>query len=86
MVTEFKGRDSGEPVKLLDAAYWIKGCSSLGPLRYTAMPRVGKAEGDSLCLLDIKEAATAAAPRSTEMSMPRDNAVRVVEGAKSDFT
>lgn len=28
MVTRLQGRDAGDPLKVIDAAYWIKGCSS----------------------------------------------------------
>jgi uncharacterized protein (DUF2252 family) len=82
LVTSLQNRDSEAAVKLVDTAYWIKGCSSLGRLRYAAMLRVGK-KNPSHCLLDIKEAVTAAAPRSQALSTPRDNAIRVVEGAKA---
>lgn len=34
------------------------------------------------CLVDIKEAVTAAAPRHAGFRMPRNNASRVVEGAR----
>ncbi|HEX4112529.1 MAG TPA: DUF2252 family protein [Stellaceae bacterium] len=83
LITGLLSRDSGNPVEMIDAAYWMKGCSSLGRLRYAVMLRVGEGKGSSLCLVDVKEAVTAAAPRSTEVSMPRDNAVRVVTGAKA---
>lgn len=82
MMTGLQSRDDADPVTLVDAAYWIKGCSSLGRLRYAAMLRVGDGDGSSLCLVDIKEAVTAAAPRAAA-AMPRDNAVRVVTGAKA---
>jgi uncharacterized protein (DUF2252 family) len=36
----------------------------------------------SVCLLDIKEAATAAAPRTADVNIPRNNGDRIVEGAK----
>lgn len=39
------------------------------------------ADGGDPCLIDIKEAAQAAAPRYSGVRMPRDNAERVVEGA-----
>ncbi len=42
---------------------------------------VGKAERH--CLMDVKEAVTAAAPRSKPATMPRDNAQRVVAGARA---
>ncbi len=73
---------SGEgPIELLDAAYWVKGCSSLGRQRYAAIVRLGKRARPSL--LDIKEATKAAAPRDTTANMPRDNAARVVTGAQA---
>ena len=68
---------------MVDAAYWIKGCSSLGRLRYAAMLRVGEGKGSALCLVDLKEGVAAAAPRAEGVAMPRDNAVRVVTGAKA---
>ena len=83
MITGLQSRQDDDAVSLVDAAYWMKGCSSLGRLRYAAMVRVGKGEGTSYCLLDIKEAVTAAAPRAPDAQMPRDNAVRVVTGAKA---
>ncbi len=83
MVTTLQERDDDAPVELVDAAYWIKGCSSLGRLRYAAMLRVGKLRTGSLCLLDIKEATKSAAPRAAEAAMPKDNAMRVVNGAKA---
>jgi uncharacterized protein (DUF2252 family) len=82
LITSLQERDSKSPVELVDSAYWIKGCSSLGRLRYAAMLRVGRKK-PAHCLLDIKEAVTAAAPRSATLATPRDNAVRVVEGAKA---
>jgi uncharacterized protein (DUF2252 family) len=68
---------------MVDAAYWIKGCSSLGRLRYAVMLRVGEGKGSALCLVDLKEGVTAAAPRAEGVAMPRDNSVRVVTGAKA---
>jgi uncharacterized protein (DUF2252 family) len=85
MLTLFKGRPGKAEIELVDAAYWMKGCSSLGRLRYAALLRVG-ADGDGpgeLCLVDLKEAAAAAAPRDPEATMPRDNARRVVAGARA---
>jgi uncharacterized protein (DUF2252 family) len=77
--------DDGE-VELLDAAYWVKGCSSLGLLRYAALLDVDRraTRGRDMCLIDAKEATTAIAPRAATAAaaMPRDNALRVVEGAR----
>jgi uncharacterized protein (DUF2252 family) len=85
LVTSLKGRKRSDKVRLLDAAYWIKGCSSLGRLRYAVLVGVGKKHSgeNGLCLLDFKEATAAAAPRNKGATMPQDNAVRVVTGANA---
>ena len=83
LLTGLKSRDSDDPIKLIDAAYWMKGCSSLGRLRFAAMLRIGEGRGSSFCLVDLKEGVTPAAPRAPESQMPRDNAMRVVTGAKA---
>jgi uncharacterized protein (DUF2252 family) len=77
------GREDDAKVELVDAAYWMKGCSSLGRLRFAAMLRVGEGKSATFNLVDIKEATSAAAPRTEKRPMPRDNAVRVVTGAKA---
>ena len=84
LATMLRSRDDDAPVKLLDAAYWMKGCSSLGRLRYAVILRIGskKAKGSPYCIMDIKEAAQAAAPRAARVKMPADQAERVVEGAR----
>jgi uncharacterized protein (DUF2252 family) len=85
LVTGLRGRDDTSDIELLDVAYWVKGCSSLGRLRYAVLVGVeheDRKSGD-ICFLDIKEATTAAAPRAAKAQMPRDNAQRVVEGARN---
>jgi uncharacterized protein (DUF2252 family) len=79
LVTQLVHREDDATVELVDAKYWVKGCSSLGRLRYALLMRVSG--GKELCLVDIKEALRAAAPRSASADMPRDNALRVKEGA-----
>lgn len=70
-------------VKVLDAAYWKKGCSSLGLLRYAVLLKFdGDEADDSMYLVDIKEAVKTIAPRYDGIKLPRDNAMRVVEGAR----
>ena len=39
LVTSLQSRDDDAPVEVVDAAYWMKGCSSLGRLRYAVMLR-----------------------------------------------
>jgi len=84
LVTCLEDRDESDEVEVLDSAYWMKGCSSLGRMRFAVLLRVGKKKRgkEDLCLFDIKEAAQAAAPRAVHADMPRDNAKRIVEGAR----
>jgi uncharacterized protein (DUF2252 family) len=79
----FRRLDGGEVrrIELLDAAYWMKGCSSLGLLRYALLVAVGGKNKQEYRLLDIKEAAKAAAPRSKAAKIPANNADRVIAGA-----
>jgi uncharacterized protein (DUF2252 family) len=51
-------------------------------LRYAALLGVGDKDDQEYCLIDIKEAVGAAAPRTPRAKMPRDNGRRVVEGAR----
>jgi uncharacterized protein (DUF2252 family) len=82
LATMAKSRDNDARVELVDAAYWMKGCSSLGLLRYAALLEVQDEGDDSsdLCLMDVKEAVESAAPTSSS-DMPSDQAERIVEGA-----
>jgi uncharacterized protein (DUF2252 family) len=84
LVTSLKSRADDAEIEVLDAAYWMKGCSSLGRLRFAVLLGLGtgKKRDDEFCLIDIKEAAPAAAPSASRAVMPRDHARRVVEGAK----
>jgi uncharacterized protein (DUF2252 family) len=85
LVTSLKSRADDAAIEVLDAAYWMKGCSSLGRARYAVLLDVGKnqeTKKDEYCLIDIKEATAAAAPRAPAAEMPRDNGKRVVEGAR----
>jgi uncharacterized protein (DUF2252 family) len=84
LATSLRSRDDDAVVEVRDAAYWMKGCSSLGRLRFAVLVEVdGKQpRNDRLCLIDIKEAVQAAAPRHGEVKTPRDNAGRVVKGAR----
>jgi uncharacterized protein (DUF2252 family) len=83
LATSLRYRDDDADVELVDAAYWVKGCSSLGRLRIAALMSVGRGGSDEdLCLMDIKEATLAVAPRYRGATLPRDNGERVVEGAR----
>lgn len=79
--TSLRSREDDAAVEVLDAAYWMKGCSSLGLLRFAVLLGIGKGKKRDVALMDIKEAIKAAAPRYAGEKMPKDNAERVVEGA-----
>jgi len=83
LVTSLQSRPDEATIEVLDAAYWMKGCSSLGRLRFAVLLRLAsKKRDDEFCLIDIKEATRAAAPRERRAVMPKDPAQRVVEGAR----
>ena len=81
LITSLKHRDDDAKIRVLDAAYWMKGCSSLGRLRYAVLLGVGPKKDKEYCLVDIKEAVRAAAPAAKNADTPKDFAQRVVTGA-----
>jgi uncharacterized protein (DUF2252 family) len=83
LATSLRSRDDDAKVELVDAAYWMKGCSSLGLLRYAVLLGIGSGKKYEVALMDVKEAVSAAAPRYAGRKMPEDEAERVVEGASS---
>ena len=86
LIMRLHSRKGEATLEVLDAAYWVKGCSSLGRLRYAVLMRV-KSQGakSEICLIDIKEAVHAAAPRAAHAPgiMPANSAERVVMGARA---
>jgi uncharacterized protein (DUF2252 family) len=75
-------REENARLEIVDAAYWKKGCSSLGRLRYAVLLRIGSKDDDCKhCLMDLKEAAEALSPEGSR-DIPRDPARRVIEGAR----
>jgi len=86
LITRLHSRKNEAELEVADAAYWVKGCSSLGRLRYAALLRVkGSGKKSEIALIDIKEAAHAAAPRAAHAPgiMPANSAERVVMGARA---
>ena len=61
----------------------MKGCSSLGKLRYAAFVHLSGERKDKLSLVDIKEAASAVAPVAVGVDIASDHAQRVVSGARA---
>lgn len=70
LATLLRTRDDDAAVKVMDAAFWLKGCSSLGRLRFAVLLRVGKRKKPDYCLMDLKEAAKAAALHAARVRMP----------------
>jgi uncharacterized protein (DUF2252 family) len=79
-VIGLRGREVGTPLKVVDAAYWMKGCSSLGRARFAVLLAVGSKRHRQHCLIDLKEATAAAAPRAENFE--GSHADRVVTGAR----
>ena len=84
MVLSLKGKEKAREIRLIDAANWMKGCSSLGLLRYAAIVGLRGGKGHwSYALVDLKEATDPVAPIARGAAMPRDNAERVVAAARA---
>ncbi|MCW0371766.1 MULTISPECIES: DUF2252 family protein [Xanthomonas] len=84
MVLSLKGKPKDREVRLVDAAYWMKGCSSLGLLRYAAIVALKTGKGHwSYALVDLKEAIAPIAPAAPGARMPADNAARVTAAARA---
>lgn len=81
LIQRIRGREDVKDIRLVDAAYWMKGCSSLGRLRYAVLVGIGGKKSGEYRLLDVKEATVAIAPYSKKASMPSNNGERVVAGA-----
>ncbi len=84
MILSLDHKDKDRSVRLIDAAYWMKGCSSLGLLRYAAIIGLKNAKGRSdYALIDLKEAVAPIAPAAAGAEMPVDNAERVAAAARA---
>jgi uncharacterized protein (DUF2252 family) len=85
LVTMLRSRDDDAKIDVVDCAYWMKGCSSLGKLRYAAllMIRSTSEKRAAFCLVDLKEALKDAAPTASDERTPEDPAERVVTGARA---
>ncbi|RYF23545.1 MAG: DUF2252 domain-containing protein [Oxalobacteraceae bacterium] len=84
LVLSLDEKDRERTVRLVDAAYWMKGCSSLGLLRFAALVGLKNAKGRSdFALIDLKEATAPIAPAAKGAKMPTDQAARVVQAARA---
>lgn len=83
LVTILDSRDDDAEIRVRDAAYWVKGCSSLGLWRCAALVEVlGRGRRrNGYSLLDIKEAVAPLAPPVHAELVPTHQGERVVHGA-----
>jgi uncharacterized protein (DUF2252 family) len=84
LATMVRSRSDKANVEVVDSAYWMKGCSSLGLLRFAVLVEVKDKRGktDDLCLFDLKEGVDSVAPWAEGSQIPDNNAQRIVKGAR----
>lgn len=84
LILSLDHKDKARSVKLIDAAYWMKGCSSLGLWRFAAIVGLKNAKQRSdYALVDLKEAVAPIAPAARGARMPADHGERVVAAARA---
>ncbi len=84
LVLSLHGRAEDSRLEVVDAAYWRKGCSSLGKVRFAALLRLEEANRKTIhALIDLKEAVEPAAPSAPGAVMPTHPGERVVAGARA---
>jgi len=83
LTLSLRSKKEEAPLRVMDAAYWQKGCSSLGRLRIAVLVAIDKGKSERHCLMDVKEAIKPAAPHCDDAEMPDDDGDRVVTGARN---
>ena len=81
LATRLHSHNGRRGVKLVDAAYWVKGFP-LSAVWVCGILLLVDGNEEDYCLVDLKEAVKASAPHATRAKMPSDQAERVVEGAR----
>ncbi len=87
LVAQLASRQDDTIIKFVDAAFWVKGCSSLGLWRAAVLVQIKDASKKhkrrrrSLALIDIKQAIDPIAPWSIEPTAKLPNGERVHRGA-----
>ncbi len=82
ILTLDRGGADSQPV-MADAAYWMKGCSSLGLWRFAAIVTLKGEKERGYALIDLKEAVAPVAPVAAGAVMPDDPAERVLAAARA---
>ena len=85
LVSALTHRNVDDPITIEDAAYWVKGCSSLGLKRFAVLMSVGKRKFDKqgACLLDFKQAVRVGCARRGGCRDACRTGGRVIEGARA---
>ncbi len=83
LIVGLDGRSGTRKVGLVDAAYWMKGCSSLGLLRIAAIASLREGKRVDHALIDVKQAIAPLAPAAKGAVMPEEPAERVVAAARA---
>ncbi|CAN5847849.1 DUF2252 domain-containing protein [soil metagenome] len=87
LVLMLEHRPDDATVTFMDAAFWVKGCSSLGLWRAAVLVRIEDGEKKKRqatpCLLDIKQAVEASAPWAKGQQQDLDPGERVLLGARA---
>jgi uncharacterized protein (DUF2252 family) len=88
LVTRLASRGDDAAIKFVDAAFWVKGCSSLGLWRAAVLVQVKDRskrghKRRSLSLIDIKQAIEPVAPWQVKDAAKPQPAERVLEGARA---
>lgn len=83
MILSLDRRGAERTPVMADAAYWMKGCSSLGLLRFAAIVALRGKKGADYALVDLKEAVAPVAPAAPGAQMPDDPAERVLAAARA---
>lgn len=83
MILSLDHKGDARTPRMVDAAYWMKGCSSLGLLRYAAIVALKGEDGTDHALVDLKEAVASVAPVAPGARMPDDPAERVLAAARA---
>ncbi|MCC2666094.1 MAG: hypothetical protein K0S63_10 [Gammaproteobacteria bacterium] len=84
LVNRIRSKASDNQLEVSDSAVWVKGCSSLGLMRYAVLLSIKdrKTSESEFCLMDIKEAVGTKARQYSDTKMPVVNAKRVIDGAR----
>jgi len=83
MILALDGKPHARQPTVADAAYWVKGCSSLGLWRFAVIIAMKGDKHRDYALIDLKDATAPIAPVAPGAVMPANQAERVVAAARA---